>query len=138
MSKNANGEGSIYKRMRDGKLVRYEGALTYLDSDGKTKRHTVYGRTRADVRDKLKKARERLDAGAPVRDATRTVADWMAQWRATTLAVSDRKPATRELYAHLCRKHLEPPPFAAITLDRLRPNDTDDLVRNLKDRASSQ
>ena len=115
MSKNANGEGSIYKRMRDGKVVRYEGAITYIGDDGKTKRHTVYGRTRQDVRDKLRKARERLDAGAPVRDATRTVADWLAQWRATTLAVSDRKPATREMYAHLCRKHLEPAPFGAIT-----------------------
>ena len=92
MAKNANGEGSIYKRMRDGKVIRYEGAVTYIGDDGKTKRHTVYGRTRQDVRDKLRKARERLDAGAPVRDATRTVADWLAQWRATTLAVSDRKP----------------------------------------------
>ena len=68
-----------------------------------------------DVRDKLRTARERLDAGAPVRDASRTVADWLAQWRATTLAVSDRKPSTREMYAHLCRKHLEPAPFGAIT-----------------------
>lgn len=137
MPKNANGEGSIYKRMRDGKLIRYEGAVTYTGDDGKTKRHTVYGRTRADVRDKLKKARERLDAGAPVRDATRTVADWMAQWRTTTLAVSDRKPATRELYAHLSRKHLEPAPFGAITLDRLRPTDIEALVLKLKERKLS-
>lgn len=134
MSKNANGEGSIYKRMRDGKLIRFEGAITYMGEDGKTKRHTVYGRTRQDVRDKLKNARERLDAGAPVRDATRTVADWLAQWRVTTLVVSDRKPATCEMYAHLCRKHLEPAPFGAITLDRLRPTDIEGLVLKLKDR----
>src|SRR6185369_5148419 len=106
----------------------------YVGEDGKTKRHTVYGRTRQDVRDKLKKARERLDAGAPVRDATRTVADWLAQWRVTTLVVSDRKPATCEMYAHLCRKHLEPAPFGAITLDRLRPTDIEGLVLKLKDR----
>ena len=137
MSKNANGEGSIYKRMRDGKVIRYEGAITYIGDDGKTKRHTVYGRTRQDVRDKLRKARERLDAGAPVRDATRTVADWLAQWRVTTLAVSDRKPATREMYAHLCRKHLEPAPFGAITLDRLRPTDIEALVLKCRDRGLS-
>ena len=64
MAKNSNGEGSIYRRMRDGKLVRYEGAISYTDEDGKTKRHTVYGRTRAEVRSKLKTARERLEAGA--------------------------------------------------------------------------
>ena len=64
MAKNANGEGSIWKRMRDGRVVRYEGALTYVGDDGKAKRHTVYGRTRADVRDKLKQARDWLGAGA--------------------------------------------------------------------------
>ena len=128
MAKNANGEGSIYKRTRDGKVIRYEGAITYTGEDGNTKRHTVYGRTRQDVRDKLKKARERLDAGAPVRDATRTVADWLAQWRATTLAASDRKESTRELYTNLCRCHLEPAPFGAIRLDKLRPSDVESLV----------
>ena len=97
MGKNANGEGSIYKRTRDGKVVRYEGAVSYIDGDGKTKRHTVYGRTRQDVRDKLELARDRLNAGAPVKDATRTVGDWLAQWRATTLAASDRKESTRVL-----------------------------------------
>jgi integrase len=128
MAKNANGEGSIYKRMRDGKLVRYEGAITYTGEDGNTKRHTVYGRTRQDVCDKLKKARERIEAGGPVRDATRRVGDWLAQWRATSLAVSDRKDSTKELYVNLSRKHLEPAPFGAITLDRLRPTDVEALV----------
>jgi integrase len=137
MPKNANGEGSIYKRMKDGKLIRFDGAISYIGDDGNSKRHTVYGRTRADVRDKLGTARERLDAGAPVRDATRTVADWLAQWRATTLAASDRKPATREMYAHLSRKHLEPAPFGAITLDRLRPNDIEALILKCRDRGLS-
>src|SRR6478672_4885250 len=137
MNKNANGEGSIWKRMKDGKIIRYEGAVTYIGDDGKTKRHTVYGRTRQDVRDKLRRARERLDAGAPVRDASRTVTDWLAQWRATTLAVSDRKPTTRELYARLSRKHLEPAPFGAITLDRLRPTDIEALVLKCRDRGLS-
>lgn len=128
MSKNANGEGSIYKRTRGGKVVRYEGAVTYTDEDGRTKRHTVYGRTRQDVRDKLKAARDRLDAGSPVKDATRTVGDWLVQWRATTLAASDRKESTRELYANLSRRHLEPAPFGVIRLDRLKPSDVDALV----------
>lgn len=130
--KRANGEGSIYKRMKDGKLVRYEGAVTYTGEDGRTKRHTVYGRTRQDVRDKLKAARDRLDAGAPVKDATRTVGDWLKQWRATTLGASDRKESTRVLYANLSRCHLEPAPFGAIRLDRLKPSDIDALVLSMR------
>ncbi|WP_099024713.1 tyrosine-type recombinase/integrase [Mycolicibacterium palauense] len=134
MGKNANGEGSIWKRIKDGKVVRYEGAITYSDDGGRTKRHTVYGRTRADVRDKLKTARDRLEAGAPVKDASRTVADWLAQWRVTALAASDRKESTRALYANLSRRHLEPAPFGAIRLDRLRPSDIDGLVLSLRAR----
>ena len=114
--------------MRDGNNTGYVGAITYDSRDGTAQRHVVYGRTRADVREKLKAARDRLDAGAPVRDATRTVGDWLAHWRATTLAASDRKESTRALYATLCRKHLEPAPFGAIPLDRLKPSDVEALV----------
>lgn len=132
MSKNANGEGSIYKRMKDGRFIRYEGAITYPGPDGRTTRHVVYGPTRVAVRDKLKAARERLESGAPVKDATRTVAEWLVQWRATTLAASDRKESTREMYAALSRRHLEPAPFGEIRLDKLRPSDIDGLILALR------
>ena len=56
-----------------------------------------------EMRDKMKRVRERLDNGAAVKDSHRRVADW----RATTLAASDRKESTRELYANLSRRHLE-------------------------------
>lgn len=128
MSKNANGEGSIYKRTRDGKVIGYAGALSYPDENGGTKRHTVYGRTRVEVRDKLKAARDRLDAGAPVKDASRTVGEWMRQWRETTLAVSDRKESTRDLYANLSRRHLETGAISTTRLDRLKPSDVEALV----------
>jgi integrase len=128
MARNGNGEGSIYHWNKNGKPAGYKGAISYADADGTTKRFVAYGRTRQQVRAKLDKARERLTAGAPVKDAKRTVADWLAHWRATTLAVSDRKESTRALYAILCRKHLEPAPFGAMTLDKLRPSDIEALV----------
>ena len=137
MSRNANGEGSIYQWKRNGKPDGYKGALSYKDENGDTKRYVAYGRTRQQVRDKLDAARDRLKAGAPVKDANRTVADWLAHWRATTLAVSDRKDSTRALYATLCRKHLEPAPFGAITLDKLRPSDIEALVLALRDKGLS-
>jgi integrase len=131
---NANGEGSIYKRMRNGRHVGYIGAISYTDEAGKPKRHMVYGRTRAVVREKLNKARDRLDARAAVKDSTRTLADWLAHWRITTLAASDRKESTRELYANLCRRHLEPEPFGAIRLDKLKPSDVEALVLAMRAR----
>jgi integrase len=135
--RNANGEGSIYQWKRNGQPDGYKGAISYRDEHGDTKRYVAYGRTRQQVRDKLDAARDRLKAGAPVKDADRTVADWLAQWRATSLAVSDRKKSTRELYATLCRKHLEPVPFGAVTLDRLRPSDVEALVLALRGKGLS-
>jgi integrase len=133
MGRNSNGQGSIYKRMRDGRLLRYEGAISYLGDDGKPKRYTAYGHTRREVADKLAAARKRLDAGAPVKDATRTVGDWLATWRVTTLAASHRKESTRALYATLSRTHLESGRFATIGLDKLRPSDVDALILALRD-----
>ena len=129
---NANGEGSIYKRIRDGKQAGYVGALTYTDESGKSKRHTVYGRTRRDVADKMNAARTRLENGVAIRDSRRTVADWLVHWRATTLAASDRKASTRELYSNLSRRHLETGSFGEIRLDRLKPSDIEALVLNLR------
>lgn len=68
----------------------------------------------------------------PVRDAKQTVGNWLAHWRVTSLAVSNRKESTRALYATLCRKHLEPAPFGVVTLDRLRPSDIEALVLALR------
>jgi hypothetical protein len=36
MARKAIGEGSIYKRMRDGRPAGYVGAHTYIDEHGKT------------------------------------------------------------------------------------------------------
>lgn len=80
-----------------------------------------------EVRDKMKRVRERLDNGAAVKDSHRRVADWQGHWRATTLAASDRKGSTRELYANLSRRHLETGPFGAITFDKLKPSDVEAL-----------
>ena len=134
MAKRANGEGNVYQRANG----TWEARFSYLDPDtGARRRASFYGPSAKAVRDKLKTARERLDAGAPVKDATRTVGDWLAHWRATTLAVSDRKESTRVLYANLCRKHLEPAPFGAIPLDRLRPTNIEALVLAMRAKSLS-
>ncbi len=126
--KRANGEGSIYRRPNGS----WTGMLSYADDTGRPRRHTVYGRSQAEVRAKLKAARARLDAGAPVRDAKITVAAFTERWIATTLEASSRKATTRDTYSTLARCHLVPPPFGALTLDRLRPTDVEALLLSLR------
>ena len=46
----------------------------------------------------------------------------------TSLAVADRKASTQALYANLSRCHLEPAPFGAIPLNKLKPSDVEALV----------
>jgi integrase len=125
MSKRANGEGQVRQRVNG----TWEARLRYTDPNtGREERASFYAPTAKAARKKMSDARDRLDAGSPVKDATQTVGDWLTHWRATTLAASDRKESTRALYANLCRRHLEPPRFGAIPLDRLRPTDVEALV----------
>ena len=123
MAKRANGEGSIFKR-KDG---TWSAELSYRDDYGALKRRTVYGRTQADVRTKFRDARERIESGAPVRDASLTVASWLEDWITKSLAASDRKQATKDLYATIARTHLVPT-VGTIPLGRLRPSDVEALI----------
>lgn len=123
--RRGSGEGTIRRRPGGD----WEARIRYTDPDtGERKRVSFYGATAAAARAKAAAARGRITAGAPVRDATRTVADWLKHWRATTLAVSDRKESTKSLYGTLSRKHLECVPFGALTLDRLRPSHIEALI----------
>src|SRR4051794_29365282 len=54
--RRGNSEGTIVQRS-DG---RYAGAIAWRDETGRSKRTWVYGRTRKDVRDKLKVMQGRL------------------------------------------------------------------------------
>jgi integrase len=128
--RRGNGEGAIAKRTNG----TFEGKISIADPQtGERRRVSVYGETAPIVRAKMKALRNRVDAGAPIRDASATVAEWLKRWRETTLAVSDRKPATRSLYGALSRKHLESPPFGSIPLDRLRASDIEGLLLTLRD-----
>src|SRR3954453_8233214 len=118
-----NGEGSIFKRANG----RWYSALTYRDDFGEVKRQEVSGRTQAEVRAKLRELRERVGAGAPVKDASITMAAWLEDWTTKALPASDRKQATIDLYATIARSHLVPK-LGSLPLDRLRPSDVEALV----------
>ncbi len=124
MSKRLNGEGSIFKRAQDG---RWCGTLSYADLDGTKKRRTVYGRSADEVRAKMKEAQARLDDGAPIRDASVTLAVWLEDWIAKALTASDRKQATKDLYATIARRHLVPR-LGRVQLARLRPSEVEALI----------
>ena len=101
---------------------RYNVTLTVETPDGAKRRVYFYGRTQAEARRKADAARERVAQGGPVRDATRTVSDWLAEWRGTFLQASDRASSTKNLYAGLTLRHVEPV-IGRTPLGQVRPSD---------------
>ena len=122
MSKRGNGEGNV--RQRPG--GRWEGRVSYVDPVTDQRRSSsVYADTAAECRRELRKVRQRIEEGKPAKDAPGTVASWLAQWRESSLAASDRKATTKALYSTLARKHLEQTGIGAKRLDRLKPSDVE-------------
>ncbi|ODR20788.1 integrase [Mycolicibacterium porcinum] len=129
MSKRANGEGNVRQRPNG----RWEGRVSYVDPvTDKRRSVSVYGATAAECRRELKKVRQRIEDGQPAKDAPDTVASWLAQWRQSSLAASDRKATTKSLYSSLSRKHLEVTAIGAKRLDRLKPSDVETLIVELR------
>lgn len=101
---------------------RYCINITVEDADGTHRRVYFYGRTQAEAKRKAGDAQERLATGSPVRDATRSVSDWLIEWRGTFLLASDRAVSTKSLYAGLTLRHVEPV-IGLTPLGQVRPSD---------------
>jgi hypothetical protein len=128
-NRRAWGEGGVYQRA-DGKWV---GSIELHGVNGKRQRHVFYGKTKAEVVTKRKEAIRRLEADEPVKDAKVTVAALVDDYLTKALPASSRKLSTQENYGFIARKHLAPPPFGALTLDRLRPSDLEMLLVSKRD-----
>lgn len=112
--KRAHGEGTITKR-DDG---RWEArASVGYTPEGKPKRRSVYGRTQAEVREKLDKLKGQLAAGT-YSDAKLSVADYLGQWLKDKR--HDLKPATFEAY-RICVEQFITPMVGRVRLDKLNP-----------------
>jgi len=116
MSKRLNGEGSI----RERKPGQWEARLAYTDDNGTTKRVSLYGKTHAEAKRKLKDAIGRFERDEPVRDAETTVAEWCEMWISTTLAASSLKPTTKQTKRNVLRLYVEPTRLGRMQLARLK------------------
>lgn len=76
MSKRGNGEGTIFK---DNKRNRWVGQYTIYTING-TKRKSIYGKTRAEVRDKLAEILKEVNKGQVIDDKNISLQDWIRIW----------------------------------------------------------
>ena len=102
MSRNARGEGSIYRR-KDG---RWEGAAFVTTSSGRRRRVRIYGRTRSEVHTKLVARLRQEQQGIVSPDRTWRLGDFLDYW--LPIVKDTRRPTTYTSYEMIIRLYLKP------------------------------
>ena len=98
------GEGSIYQRASDGMWV----AVVNLGwKNGKRSRKYLYGKTRAEVAEKLTQALHAQGRGLPVKIERQMVAQFLDRWLADVITPSRGHGTTRSYEQHV-RVHIVP------------------------------
>lgn len=122
-------------RRPDGRFaftVRYADPVT-----GEKKRAYFYGKTQAEAKVKADQARQRQSQGAPVRDASRTFSDWLAEWQVTFLEASNCARSTKTMHAGYCNTWISPT-IGHIRLDRLTVADVNRLMLAMRDAGKAE
>ena len=100
--KRGNGEGSISRRKNGGWMAQY----AVYTAEGR-KRKSIYGRTRAEVSEKLIKAMADRDGGMVYETGKLTVGDYLDRWLRDSVK-GTVKETTYANYSYITRVHISP------------------------------
>ncbi|WP_033820901.1 tyrosine-type recombinase/integrase [Kitasatospora sp. MBT63] len=117
MARRANGEGTITRR-KDG---RYADAAYVYKPDGTRARKWVYGKTRAEVANKLTEMQEKTRQGIPAVTSNMPLDKYLDYWLGT-VAPERYKPSTMSSYEPITRVYIVPA-LGRKPLNRLTPAD---------------
>ena len=120
---------NIYRR-KDG---RYEGR--YADGygeNGKTKYRSIYGKTYAEVKEKLLQIKARIIT--PEVESGLTVKELFTEWLSAKL--TQTKPSTYANYAFKAEKHLIPA-FGSLKIEKLSPSKVYDFIMEKRNKGLS-
>lgn len=105
VGQRANGEGSIYQRAAD---KRWIGAVTVgFDANGRTKRKSVSGKTRAEASRKLRTLQQQLDEGLPAPDTQLSVGQLLDRWLQDVIRHQVTSSTARN-YQTIANMHIKP------------------------------
>ncbi len=126
--KRANGEGSVYRRRKDGRWV---GVVTIGRVDGKRRVKTVYGKTRSEASRRLVALQARLQIGLPVPNDQITVGAWLDRWLRE--ATPNLAYKTAVSYEQVVTHYLKPE-IGTVKLVQLNPARVQRMLRDLASR----
>src|SRR3954468_22864429 len=131
-SRRGRGEGSLFKRA-DGLWVATLN--TGYGADGKRRRRTVYGKAKAEARDKLLALQVNALRGVNVDPTRQTVSQFLAHW--LDVAVRPKlRPTTHLRYAEIVRLHIGPH-IGGMRLQKVDPGTVQGLYTRLEDLGAS-
>jgi len=133
--RRGNSEGSNPVQRADG---RWQVHIRHTDEDGSSRRHTVYGNSAKEARDKAAEVRARLRTNLPAKDRRITLGEFTAEWIDSSLEASDRKATTKTLYDTMARTHIIGAKIGTKPLDKLRPSHIDAWTVELKGRGLAE
>jgi integrase len=125
--RRGHGEGSIYRRP-DG---RWSAIITVGHNEGKQRRKYIYGKTRKEVAEKLKKALHDQQLGVNIAPERLTVEMFLMTWLVEVMQRRLR-PRVYENYAQIVRTHLIAH-IGSIQLVKLTPEHVYSLLAHLAD-----
>ena len=128
----ANGSGLQPRKRRDGRWeIRY---VTGTDGrTGKAIMKSLYGKTSAEVAEKLREATASVDAGTYIEPQRMTLSQWLDIW--VHEYCGDIKPGTLDDYKGHIENHIKPA-LGAIRLCDLQPHNIQRFANSLKTRMS--
>ncbi len=100
--KRGNGEGTISRRKNGGWMAQYSACT----AEGR-KRKTIYGKTRAEVSEKLIKAIADRDGGMVYEAGKLTVGEYLRGWLRDSVK-GTVKETTYANYSYVTRVHISP------------------------------
>ncbi|WP_034438591.1 tyrosine-type recombinase/integrase [Clostridium ihumii] len=118
----ANGEGTIFKEIKNGKTY-YRGMLTIgYDEDGKLKRKSFTSTKKQIVIDKMADYKSQYNAGILPQNDKITLQQWFYTWL-FDFRINDLKPSSLERYEGIYRNYIEGSPIGQKKLSNLRAAD---------------
>ena len=118
--KRSSGEGSPRKR-KDG---RWEWSVMF---DGK--RRYVYGKTKAEARERYEELKKQYEEGLDLGAVTQTVEVYLGRWL-TDVVYTALRPRTADYYASLVKRYISPA-IGAVSLKELNPQHVQRLINGL-------
>ena len=130
----SNKSGMQPRKRKDGRWeVRYAAGID--GRTGKTILKSIYGKTSAEVAEKLREVTASVDAGTYIEPQRMTLAKWLDVW--TQEYCGDVKPGTLDDYKGHIENHIKPA-LGAIRLCELQPHDVQRFANALKSKVSSK